>query len=407
MTGLRYALPLLAMLVGLAPPAGTPAWAAAYRLVYSFGGSASDGTNPEAALLNVNGVLYGTTVNGGATNNGTVFQINPATGVEAVVHSFKGGTDGALPYAPLINVGGRLYGTTWFGGASNIGTVFRLNPATGAVAVMHSFKGSPNDGDRPSAGLLNVGGTLWGTTFYGGSGGCDVNVGCGSVFKLVPSSGAFTLLHSFTPVLTCCGSAFADGAYPRGGLTALGGKLYGTTYLLGGDGSPGHLGTAYVLDPATGSETVLHDFLDSNAGGVRPVDNLITVNGLLYGVAVGGGAVGAGTVFRLDPATGITTVLYAFRGGTDGSAPDAALLNVGGTLYGTTALGGSTACPNGCGTVFSLSLRTGIKRTVYSFAGGRDGNSPAAALINVGGTLYGTTQYGGAYDKGTVFAITP
>src|SRR5580704_3581575 len=112
-------------------------------------------------------------------------------------------------------------------------------------------------------------------------------------------------------------------------------------------------------------------------------------------------------------------VLYSFGGGSDGANPVSALIDVGGTLYGTTAAGGSYACPYqldsiyspSCGTVFSIT-RGGTENVLHVFGGyPNDGANPYAALIDVKGTLYGTTGYGGGYDCpyyscGTLFSIT-
>jgi uncharacterized repeat protein (TIGR03803 family) len=137
----------------------------------------------------VGGVLYGTTRNGGSVGNGTVFAIRKSGSHETVIHSFKGGgTDGKLPLSGLVNVGGVLYGTTYIGGASDDGTVFAVTPS-GTESLVYSFKGSP-DGIRPSAGLTNVGGTLYGTTNQGGANSL------GTLFAITPS-GAESVIHSF------------------------------------------------------------------------------------------------------------------------------------------------------------------------------------------------------------------
>jgi uncharacterized repeat protein (TIGR03803 family) len=146
-----------------------------------------DGAHPAASLINVKGTLYGTTYGGGAKNAGTVFSIT-TTGKEKVLHSFSGGrSDGAYPYASLINVNGTLYGTTTKGGSrcgSNLGcgTVFSVT-TTGTEKVVHSFRGGTGGAD-PLASLINVNGTLYGTTYTGGS-SCS-HSGCGTVFALTP-----------------------------------------------------------------------------------------------------------------------------------------------------------------------------------------------------------------------------
>lgn len=152
-------------------------------MLHSFRSSVNnDGSLPND-LINVGGVLYGTTEFGGAFNNGTVFKITTA-GVETVLHAFRGrsvrSADGALPNKGLIDVGGTLYGTTGGGGSGNCdhgcGTVFKITTA-GAENVLYSFNDEGMD-----AGLIEVNGTLYGTTNLGGSGNCKH--GCGTVFKL-------------------------------------------------------------------------------------------------------------------------------------------------------------------------------------------------------------------------------
>ena len=192
-------------------------------VIYSFQRDGSDGNTPYAGLINVGGTLYGTTKSGGVYGDGTVFSVNPATGTEKVLHSFQG-ADGNQPYAGLINVKGTLYGTTVNGGANDYGTLFTINPKTGAETVLHSFAGG-TDGYDPEAPLINVNGTLYGTTYAGG-----VNGG-GTVFKINRTTGAEKVLYSF------CGQAgCADGDGPLAGLIDVNGILYGTTIGGGADG---------------------------------------------------------------------------------------------------------------------------------------------------------------------------
>jgi uncharacterized repeat protein (TIGR03803 family) len=136
---------------------------------------------------------------------------------------------------------------------------------------------------------------------------------------------------------------------------------------------------------------------------------LIDVKGLLYGTLSSGGPHGQGTVYSITT-SGTVNVVYSFSG-TDGAYPRARLIDAGGTLYGTTSTGGVRGCfsPNGsgCGTVFSVT-RGGTEKVLHDFSyGGSDGYYPTSNLINVNGTLYGTTAYGGTHGYGTVYAITP
>jgi uncharacterized repeat protein (TIGR03803 family) len=160
------------------------------------------------------------------------------------------------------------------------------------------------------------------------------------------------------------------------------------------------------------SEQVLYAFGQAKGDAQLPHADLINVGGTFYGTSYHGGT-GArsgncGTVFAVNPATGAETVVYSFKGGSDGAYPQASLIDVGGTLYGTTNNGGTTTCSSGCGTVFSVAPSTGAKTVLYEFKGYPcDGAYPFAGLLNLAGTLYGTTNNGGAHGYGTVFTVTP
>jgi uncharacterized repeat protein (TIGR03803 family) len=307
-----------------------------------------------------------------------------------VLYSFGSGSDGANPDAGLLNVGGTLYGTTHSGGAYGSGSVYSIS-TTGAEKVLHSF-GSGSDGAIAIAGLLNVKGTLYGTT---GGGGANAK---GTVYR-INTSGTEKVLYSF-------GSGF-DGATPYAGLLNVKGTLYGTT--LGGGASA--KGTVYRISMTTGKEKVLHSF-GSGFDGANPYAGLIDVNGTLYGTTYYGGAGVRGPVHSISPTgtvysistAGTERVLHSFGyffGVPDGDTPAAGLVNVGGTLYGTTVHGGAYFY----GTVYSIST-TGVEKVLHSFGSGSDGATPVAGLLNVNGTLYGTTYVGGAYDSGTVYSIS-
>ena len=252
------------------------------------------------------------------------------------------------------------------------------------VTVVHSFAGG---GGSPYAGLAeSADGTLYGATAGDGL------WGQGSVFSLTPDGGGgftFSTLHSFT--------AGTDGANPEAALVlASDGNLYGTTL----DGFVARYGTVFRID-AAGNLTTLYEFT-GYADGAGPTASLVQASdGNLYGVTQSGGSAGYGTIFRIDLAGALTT-LHSFTGGAGGSEPRGALVEgPDGKLYGTTFNGDNEG---GQGTVFRIAL-DGTFENLHNFSG-PDGLNPAAGLV-VGpdGFFYGTTQYGGDNNHGTVFRM--
>ena len=262
-------------------------------------------------------------------------------------------------------------------------TAERTRPVT--YSVLYSFAGSgEGDGEIPEATLINVKGTLYGTTIEGGTDGY------GTVFSIAPS-GTETVLHSF--------ASSGDGAYPEATLIDVKGTLYGTTM----EGGANSFGTVFSITPS-GKEKMLQGF-GSSRDGAYPVAGLINAKDTLYGTTLKGGANcsssgGCGTVFAVTP-SGKETVIYSFYSVSgDGYAPYAGLLNVKGTLYGTTEFGGARKV----GTIFSITP-SGKESLVHIFGGSGDGGYPEAGLLNVKGTLYGTTSGGGANNYGMVFSL--
>jgi uncharacterized repeat protein (TIGR03803 family) len=380
--------------------------------LHSFAGG-DDGANPVAALvLGSDGSFYGTTQYGGTMNynpqtgtygSGTVFKIR-TNGVLTSLYSFPGSNDGANPQAGLVQGSdGNFYGTTVNGGTNDAGTVFKIS-SNGALTSLYSFTGS-NDGAYPYAGLVQGSdGYFYGTTQSGGTTNYNPDTGLygyGTVFK-ISSNGALTSLYSFT--------GGNDGAYPYGGLVqGSDGYFYGTTYRGGayrdqyGEG----YGTVFKIS-TSGALTSLHSF--NNTNGANPIAGLVQgSDGFFYGTTYGGGTNGGyltfvlGTVFKIS-SNGALTSLYSFTGFTDGYWPDAGLVQGSdGNLYGTTLYGGT----NDAGTVFKISTN-GTLTSLYSFTRGNDGWSPQAGLVQGSdGNFYGTTPSSAYYRIfGTVFKIS-
>jgi uncharacterized repeat protein (TIGR03803 family) len=168
-----------------------------YRVVYQFT-SEADGFCPHGELIEAsNGLLYGTTLRGGAHGAGTAFSVS-TSGVHTLLHSFTGGADGDELQGGVVQASdGQFYGTTSFGGANGDGTVFRMD-AAGNVTTLHDFLEGSGDGAQPNAGLVDGGdGYLYGTTTFGGAGGkaCNSNP-CGTVFRIA-LDGQLDVVHSF------------------------------------------------------------------------------------------------------------------------------------------------------------------------------------------------------------------
>jgi uncharacterized repeat protein (TIGR03803 family) len=387
------------------------------------GNGKTDGAFPHSSLIAVKNRLYGTTVQGGNNNYsacgggeffagcGTVFEVTPS-GKERVLYGFAGGEDGFYPEAGLLWLNGMLYGTTSAGGSSHCdqtygklcGTVFALT-LSGRERVLHRFAGSP-DGVGPAANLIAVNGKLYGTTAGGGylgkGNGCYYD-GCGVVFE-ISTSGSERVLHAF--------KGGKDGATPSGPLLSVSGTLFGTT-TYGGSSTGGGCGTVFKVS-TSGSESVVYRF-NAVSGGCYPIGGLVKVKGALYGVAASGGrCADCGAVFKTTT-KGRAQLIYRFEGGTDGGQLLAGLLALRGVLYGTTASGGAGCSASlGCGTVFKMTT-SGVEEVLYAFEGGGDGGDPQAGLAAFRDMLYGTTVGGGDYycgisssgGCGTVFKILP
>lgn len=350
-----------------------------------------------------------------------VATIQPAQAqVLSTIYSFTGGADGNTPFGSLIkDKAGNLYGTASWGGIENgnctynggfgtgCGTVFELTRSgpSWSFNVLHAFGGYPDDAANPDHESLafDKNGNLYGTTYYGGTASCSGQPGCGTVFKLTPSQNGWTenILYSFPQG----NSAFSPDS---GVVVDKVGNIYGTTF----HGGDFFAGTVYKVT-SSGTETLLHTFTGGADGGY-PYGGLVHgEKGILYGTTQYGGtgqncgSIGCGTVFKITP-DGTETVLYSFAGGTDGQWPWAGVvLDKLGNLYGTTWVGGGTGCGgNGCGTVFMLAP-DGTETVLHSFNSSDGEGVWGGVILDAKGNLYGTTSYGGAYNSGTVYELTP
>jgi uncharacterized repeat protein (TIGR03803 family) len=292
----------------------------------------------------------------------------------ADIYDFAGGASGSYPLAELTPFAGAIYGTAGGGNSSdNPPGIFRLDPTTNVITNTVFPYGFQFFGS-----LLPYGHLLYGTAESGPT------QAYGLIFSFNPATGALTPVYSFKGGL--------NGAFPIGELAQNGGVLYGATV----GGSNFH-GTLFSVDAVSQHQTVLHRFNGTN--GDQP-GGVTYAFGALFGMTYQGGAQNQGEVFRYDLAARKLTVLHSFSGGADGGSPVySGITAAGGALYGVTRLGGV----NGAGAVFRMDPYTGAETVLYSFTGGKDGASPICKLIATPHALYGTTNFGGTNNLGTVF----
>ena len=330
------------------------AWAASTaKLIYSFAGNADGEYTDTELVVDSAGNLYGTSVQGGTFGGGTVFQVTPA-GVHTVLYNFTGGSDGGEPYKGVtLDAAGNLYGTAVTGGGGSCeggcGVVFRLTNSGGVwtQSVIHTFTGG-SDGSGPGSPVaIDKHGDVWGTTPTGGADGMGV------VYQIRPTaSGDWTLhvAHTFT------GGADGGGGSAGRFLIDAAGNLYNVCTVGGANG----FGTVYELSLESGEMALDHALRLQRSAGRRVALRWSDLGqaGNLYGTTYYAGVHDVGTVYKLTR-TGTAwteSVLYSFKGGTDGASPISSLVaDSAGNLYGTTSDGGAATC--GCGVIFEMSRK--------------------------------------------------
>jgi uncharacterized repeat protein (TIGR03803 family) len=317
---------------------------------------------------------------------------NLSAQVFTLLHSFSATTgttnlDGAEPRADLLLSGNMLYGTTPIGGTNGYGTIFSVNTNGSNFTVLHTFTGV-SDGAMPNKALVLAGNTLYGLVGRGTN-----LVGYGSVFSMETNGSNFSLFYTFT--------SLANGsiAQPNGGMILSGSTLYGTTY----DGGISNSGTIFSVT-TNGTFNLLHQFV-SGTDGANPLGTLVMSGTVLYGTARNGGTnFNFGTVFSLDTSDNSFAVLHTFAGSTNLSAhsPDAGMVLIGNTLYGTATFGGT----NGGGTVFAINTDGSGYTDLHAFNPAiGEGKLPEGGLAARGNTLYGTTLGNGSNLNGTVYSV--
>jgi uncharacterized repeat protein (TIGR03803 family) len=383
--------------------------ASSTKVIYRFAGG-NDGEYLDTDLvMDRAGNIYGTTVQGGDFGSGTVFQLSPSPSgwTHTVLYSFTGGRDGGEPYKGVtLDSHGNLFGTAVTGGAGSCeggcGVVFKLTNSSGSwtQSVIHYFSGG-NDGSGPGSGLtFDKHGHLYGMTPTGGA------FGLGVVYQLKLQDGAWKLrvIHTFT--------GGADGSSGSAGRLMLdhAGNLYGVTTVGGANGK----GVAFELTRTeTGWKLLpLYAFKDQPDGALPYGGLIFDKAGNLYGTTYYAGANDVGTVYKLthaDDGSWTETVLYSFKGGTDGSSPISTLVSdAAGNLYGTTSDGG-TSCA--CGVIFKLAPNangTWTETVPFRFTGVPGAGFAYNGMVSdSSGNFYGATTRGGPNNDGTIYKFTP
>ena len=387
----------------------TSAPAQTFTVLHSFSGT-GDGAHPYAGLILSGNTLYGTADHGGSGGNGTVFAVNTDGTGFTNLYSFAAtdpstgtNSDGANPTAGLILAGKTLYGTASSGGRYGNGTVFAVNTDGTAFTNLYSFTASsgPNytnsDGATPTAGLILLGSTLYGTAAGGGSSGA------GTVFAVDTNGVGFTNLYSFSAVIS---GTNIDGADLFSGLILSSNTLYGMAEFGGSEGS----GTVFGVNIDGTAFTNLHNFNPAGIFGlVYHFEGLTLSGNTLYGVKAIDGNTGYGTVFRVNTDGSTFANLYSFTNISDGATPYGGLILSNNTLYGTAQSGGTY----GGGTVFAINTDGTGFTNLFSFAAtdpstgtNSDGAGPQAGLISSRNALYGTAAGGGIWGNGTVFSLS-
>jgi uncharacterized repeat protein (TIGR03803 family) len=352
-----------------------------YTVVKGFPSITNGALAPNSLIEGHDGVLYGTTANGGVnTNNGTAFKVNKDGTGYTLLHSFDTTYNGTSPNAIIEGSDGALYGTTSLGGGMSNGVIFRMNKDGSNYTIVYWAYGS--------RGIIEgLNGTLYGTTtggYFGGTGG--------SVFKVNRDGTGFTVLKNL--------NGTTDGATPKAvPLLATDGLLYGTTSA----GGSANKGVVYRINPDGTGFTVLRNFLgDSTDGGRLDAPLTEGPDGVLYGATFGGGSSNRGTVFCMNKDGSGYAILRHFTGGVSdgGVLSNRVVIGADGTLYGVDTFGGGDTR----GLLFRMNSDGSNFANLLDF-GAPNGSVPKWVTEASDGTLYGVTYLGGGYGKGTVFKV--
>lgn len=357
-------------------------------------GPCPKGGIPYSLLQGSDGNFYGNaqvSSEGGSNDGGTVFSLTPR-GKVTVLHTFVTGRNGTYPNGnnPGMLVegsDGRLYGTTLGGGVGD-GVLFRVNKNGSGFRVLHKFCSAANctDGVTPTALVMGKDGNLYGTTFAGGTGSCSGN-GCGTIFKVTPSSRTYEVVFNFPDQTT-------DGYEPLSLILGPNGSLYGNS------------GPLFQYTPATGALQIILKFPFVDGELSNGTVAVVGPNGNLYGLYFVIGKNGVG-LFEVQPDGGNLQLFPFYNNLPGGGTPGGLLLASDGNIWLSDSSGA-----NGSGDIISLSPSDGALLQTFTPFGqsAAVGEFPAGIIQAKNGTLCGTTtDFGkapnGHFGAGTAFGL--
>lgn len=311
----------------------------------------NNGSTPKGSLIQASdGKLYGMTSS--SEGKGNIFQFDPLTSIYTNKFNFTGLATGSFPYGSLMQASdGMLYGMTNQGGANNVGVLFQFDPFSNIYTKKVDF--DVNNGQNPVGSLIQAkDGMLYGMAQQGGANGTGV------LFRYNISSNSYTVMYDFD---------VSTGSYPSGSLIqASDGKLYGTTLFGGSD-----YGVLFQYDPVSNAYSKKLNFYPSH--GNNPTGSLVQASdGKIYGTTQSGGVYGNGVMFQYDPVVNTYAKKLDFNGAGNGSNPYGALMQGSdGKLYGMTQNGGI----NNLGVMFQYNTLTNTYSKKLEF-NGTNGKSP-------------------------------
>jgi uncharacterized repeat protein (TIGR03803 family) len=326
--------------------------------------------------------LWGTMQLGGSLGQGTIYRVNGDGTDFTIAHAMgAGSSQGNL----TLYTNNTFYGLTVAGGSNAKGTIFKYDPFNNQYTTVFTFNTS--DGYYPRASLfLATDGNFYGMTAQGGLNNE------GGLFQFNPVTNVFVKIIDF---------GLSNGNLPNGNVVQSGNKIIGMT--TNGGNVPLSGGVIFTYDIITNQYFVVHNFLF--ATGYTPFGSLIKAsNGLLYGMAFGGGSLGYGVIFSFNPTGNVYTVLHNFDG-INGAAPSGALVQSGtsGLFYGFTQQGGDS----NNGIIFSFDITGNTFTKLYDLDSSTGQNPNGSPIIGSDGKLYGHAISGGANALGTTFSFDP